>query len=1125
MAEAFLQVVLDNLNSMIQKELGLLWGVDKEMEKLSSILSTVQSVLEDAEEKQVRDQAIRNWLGKLKDAAYDADDVLDEFATETSRQQWKSQRSAVRFFGLKNIMFRHRIGNRMKDVVQRLDEIAEERTKFHLREITFSERKVEVIENRQTGSIITQPVVFGREEDTEKIVQYLICDAVASDLSIYPIVGMGGLGKTTFAQLVFNDERVRNHFELRIWVCVSEDFDVKRVIKAIIESATGNACEDLDLDPLQRRLQGTLSTKRYLIVLDDVWNDDQEKWDRLKYVLTCGSEGSSIVVTTRLDKVASIVGTVPAYRLSGLSEDDCWSLFKERAFGVDTAPERPNLVVIGKEIVKKCGGVPLAVKALGSLMRFKKEETQWLHVKESELWNLPQDENSILPTLRLSYFNLPMKLRQCFAYCAIFPKDSEIDKEILIHLWMANGFISSDGNLEMEDIGNEICNELHLRSLFQDVKKDELGNIQKFGMHDLVHDLAQSVAGGECHVSGPGGLTSSSRRIRHLGVPYSKQSFTFPDDLYKIESLRTLHLQKIIPFYRDNAFFKFSCDISKFRYLRAFIASDSGLTKLSSSILCMKHLRYLDLSHTKIKVLPESICSLWNLQILKLDWCLNLQRLPNRIRLLRNLRHLFFDGSVSYLPPKIGELSSLQTLTAFIVGRKRGCYLSELKRLNLKGELRIKHLERVGNPVEAKEANLNEKENLNRLRLIWDHNNGSESSEHAEKVLEFLEPHPNLQFLQIRGYAGVVFPHWMHESVLYNLTSFALSDCKNCIQLPPLSKLPFLSNLWLEKMNSVQYLDDENQWGPTRFPSLKSLCVTDCPELLRLTRDERREQVLHLNRLHVDNCPRLSLPCLVSLKDLYIRGCTETLFKSISNLSSLDSLCVSENSDLTSFPVGMLQKLTALGVLSLQRIPNLKVLPDDLVGVNSLATLLVKGCHELECLPEKGLRNLNSLRIIEIADCRKFKSLSEGIRHLTSLESLVIKNCPELAALPEEIKHLVSLRNLSLYNQPNLASLPHSFGNLTSLSSLEIYDCAKLTYLPVGIKNLANLNLLRIVKCPELVKRCEKPTGEDWFKISHIPSIYLDNTTMSVADCRVLCFQNLSTQRSQIIDQMPCLLS
>ncbi|XP_048319585.2 putative disease resistance protein RGA3 [Ziziphus jujuba] len=452
MAEALLTVMLKNLNSLIQKGFGLLWSVNKEMEKLSSILTTIRAVLEDAEEKQLRNRAIKNSLQKLKDVSGELDDILDECSAEASLLEYKMQRfgvspkvkaSFLSCLNPKNTRFRFQIAKKMEDVSERLDDIAKEREKFHLHEVVEDPKHVQVRNKRDTGSIVDERQVYGREEDKGKVVEFLLESNSSNSkdrLSTYAIVGMGGMGKTTLAKLVYNDPRVTDHFDMKVWVCVSEDFDVWRLIKAIIESASGNACEASDMDPLQKHLQNMLERKKFLLVLDDVWNEDEDKWEGLRNVLACGSNGSYIVVTTRLEKVASIMGATQMHHISSLSEDECWLLFSQRAF-LNEIEKRPSLVKIGKEIVKKCKGNPLAAKSLGSLMYSKGEEQQWLLVMESELWNLPQHETSILPALRLSYYQLTAQLRRCFAFCAIFPKDSEIEKEKLIHLWMANGLI------------------------------------------------------------------------------------------------------------------------------------------------------------------------------------------------------------------------------------------------------------------------------------------------------------------------------------------------------------------------------------------------------------------------------------------------------------------------------------------------------------------------------------------------------------------------------------------------------------------------------------------------------------------------------------------------------------
>ncbi|CAL5373737.1 unnamed protein product [Camellia sinensis] len=633
MAVPFLPFVLKNLNSLIQNEVGLLCGVNKEMKKLSSTLFTIQAVLEDAEQKQLQDKAIQNWLKELNDAAYEADDILDECATEALRCELKGQgygslkkvsTSLLTCYPVQNVLFRHKIGNRIKEITQKLDAIAANRSKFQLTEGVVVVTRVEYDVSRETSSIITEPQLYGRDEDKEKIVKFLVEDVCDNeDVSVYPILGIGGLGKTTLAQMAFNDERVKPHFDPKIWVYVSQDFDVKRVIKATIESANEKACEAVDLDSLQRKLRDMLNGKRYLIVLDDVWDEDPDKWDAFKYSLACGSKGASIIVTTRVDKVASIMGTISPHRLSVLSKEDCWLLFRQRAFGLGNE-ERPNFVAIGKEIVKKCGGVPLAAKALGGLMRFKSEEKEWLHVEESEIWKLPQDKNSILPALRLSYSYLPLESRQCFAYCAIFPKGSQIRKRDLIHLWMANGYISCKGGWEPEDIGDQIWNELYLVSFFQEVK--DSGSHVYFKMHDLVHDLAQSIMKGECQMI----------------------EFNSSSDIY---NGKAHHLTLVD---------------GMFGSLRAFDAPDR-VGALPPSIGNSKHLRYLNLSRSGFGRLPDSICNLLNLQTLILEHCHNLERLPQNMMYLRSLRHLFLSGCpLIEMPPKIGQLTNLKTLNKFV---------------------------------------------------------------------------------------------------------------------------------------------------------------------------------------------------------------------------------------------------------------------------------------------------------------------------------------------------------------------------------------------------------------------------------------------------------------------------
>ncbi|XP_034680439.1 putative disease resistance RPP13-like protein 1 [Vitis riparia] len=218
--------------------------------------------------------------------------------------------------------------------------------------------------------------------------------------------------------------------------------------------------------------------------------------DSLRSPLLEGAPGSKILVTTRNLNVATMMGgDKKLYELKHLSDDDCWLVFQKHAFENRNVNEHPDLALIGREIVKKCGGLPLAAKALGGLLRSEHTEDKWNIILDSKIWNLPGDKCGILPALRLSYNHLPSHLKRCFAYCALFPQDYEFKKEELILLWMAEGLIQqSNEDKKMEDLGGDYFCELLSRSFFQSSNS----NKSRFVMHDLINDLAKSIAGDTC---------------------------------------------------------------------------------------------------------------------------------------------------------------------------------------------------------------------------------------------------------------------------------------------------------------------------------------------------------------------------------------------------------------------------------------------------------------------------------------------------------------------------------------------------------------------------------------------------------------------------------------------------
>ena len=280
MGETFLsavfQIALEKLASPTLRELGSRIAVDKVLKKLIRTLSKIQAVLSDAEARQTADKAMKEWLIDVMEAAYDVEDVLDEVMTEAFRLKLQNPVSNLSSLSTD---FRFEIRSKLEKINKRLDEIAEEREELGLRERCV-EKWDYARERSQTSSLVDESEVFGREVDKEKIVELLVCDEYGgNDVCVIPIVGMGGLGKTTLAQIVYNDEKVMKHFELKMWVCVSDDFDVRRVTKSVLESAAWTNFDLMNLDTLQSKLRDILKGKKYLLVLDDVWTDKKSDWD------------------------------------------------------------------------------------------------------------------------------------------------------------------------------------------------------------------------------------------------------------------------------------------------------------------------------------------------------------------------------------------------------------------------------------------------------------------------------------------------------------------------------------------------------------------------------------------------------------------------------------------------------------------------------------------------------------------------------------------------------------------------------------------------------------------------------------------------------------------------------
>ncbi|XP_034695284.1 putative disease resistance protein RGA3 [Vitis riparia] len=508
MADALLSIVLERLASLIHQEVSLVVGVDTEIQSLTDTLQVVRAVVADAEKRQVKEELVKVWLQRLKDIAYQMDDVLDEWSTSLLKSQIERAESPSMSkkkvsscipspcICFKRVAGRRDIALKIKDIKQQVDDIANQSNRFNFTSRFSNEEPQRLI----TISAVDISEVWGRDKDRDTILRQLLGKSCDESLGLYTIsvVGMGGIGKTTLAQLAFNHDEVKAHFDKRIWVCVSDPFVPIRILRAILEALQGQSSDLHDPEALQQKIQESIDGQKFLLVLDDVWTEDYQLWEQLKNCLKCGGDGSRILVTTRSESVARMMRSTYMHSLGSLPLEQCRELFSQIAFCGKSTDKIEELEEIGKKIADKCRGLPLAVKALGSLMQFKYYKQDWENVLNSEMWELDVFEKKLSPALLLSYYDLPPPLKQCFSYCAVFPKDRTIPVVDLIKLWMAQSYLDSKTDREMEAVGREYFENLAARSFFQDFEKDVKGNIISCKMHDIVHDFAQFLTNNEC---------------------------------------------------------------------------------------------------------------------------------------------------------------------------------------------------------------------------------------------------------------------------------------------------------------------------------------------------------------------------------------------------------------------------------------------------------------------------------------------------------------------------------------------------------------------------------------------------------------------------------------------------
>ncbi|GAY69103.1 hypothetical protein CUMW_269450 [Citrus unshiu] len=804
MVDAIVSSLLEQLISVaadeVKQQVGLVTGVGEEVTKLASNLRAIRSVLEDAEKRQMqRDNAVTFWLDQLRDASYDMEDVLEEWTTA-----------------------------RFKLQIEGVDDDSALALAAHKKKVRSFFCAVSNCFGSFKQLSLRHDIAVKIREINGKL------DDIASQKDTFKFV-----------------ENVRNNVKKPERVRTTSLIDEGEVCGRVDEKnelLSKLLCESSE----QQKGLHVISLVG-LGGIDDVCDGDYNKWEPFFLSLKNGLHGSKILVTTRNESVARMMGSTNIIFIEQLTEEECWLLFKQLAFSGRSFEDCEKLEPIGRKIAPKCKGLPLAANVIGNLLRSK----------NSEVWKVEEIGQGLLAPLLLSYNDLSSNsmVKRCFSYCAVFPKDYNMKKKELISLWMAQGYLNADEDEEMEMIGEDYFNILATRSFFQEFEKDyDDDDIMSCKMHDIVHHFAQFVSSKEClwlemYDNKESVIKPSGDKVRHLGLNFEGGA-SFPMSFFEFDRLRSL------------------------------LIYDESLSNssLSSSILS-----------ELFKRLPETLCELYNLQKLDIGWCEYLRELPAGIGKLKNMRSLLNGDtdSLKYLPIGISRLTSLRTLEKFVVGGgvdgSNTCRLESLKNLQLLRECGIEGLGNVSHLDEAERLGLHNMKNLLRLSLVFD-GKDEEGRRKNQQLLEALQPPLNVKELGIVSYGGNIFPKWLTS--LTNLRDLRLKSCVICEHFPPLGKLP-LEKLTLYGLYGVKRVGNEflgieesseddpssssSSSSVTAFTKLKSLKIFDMNELeewnCRITRkenisimpqlpileDRRTTDIPRLSSLRIGYCPKLKV--------------------------------------------------------------------------------------------------------------------------------------------------------------------------------------------------------------------------------------------------------------------------